>query len=292
MFRKAYLLIALICVLANCTPAEFSTAKLLTLDQELQKLIAPYGYKVGACFIDLESGGEIQINASKKFPAASVAKLPVLATVYHMAGSGKLNLDERIKFKERDKLPGSGVLQWMKPGNEYSVRNLARLMIVLSDNTATKMLVDQVSLDEINRYLQKLGLNDTRVVDSTLLREPPQEYVNLTTPEDMARLCALLQDPEYFDPKFSQEMLGYMHRQKYRWGIWKGVPKGVKIANKTGNLEGVLNDVGIVYSPAGKYILSVFTHGFSEKKNARELINKISETVYAAYTGADTGYKN
>jgi beta-lactamase class A len=83
-------------------------------------------------------------------------------------------------------------------------------------------------------------------------------------------------------------MLDYMRHQKYRWGLWRGVPPGIQIANKTGNLDGVLNDVGVIYSPAGNYILSVFTYGM-KKKEARVLINNISAAVFESYTGIKSG---
>jgi beta-lactamase class A len=271
-------------LLALCLSASSQAAFTKNMGQKLQKLAAPYQNKVGIYLIDLKSGSNFQINGHNRFPAASVAKLAVMATAYHLAESGKLNLDKRIVLQNSDKLSGSGVLRWMKAGNVYSIRNLIRLMIVHSDNTATKMIVDEIGLDEIRGYLKKIKLNDTIIPDRTMLKEGPGEEINLASPENIARLCADIKNLRGFSYGSAREMLSYMKRQKYRWGIWRGVPKGIQIADKTGNLERVLNDVGIVYSPAGNYVISIFTFGFAKKSEARKLINKISEVVYKDYT--------
>ena len=274
---KVILTLLLIACLSSSSQAKLTKVKLKAMSQKLQKLAAPYKNKIGIYFIDLMTGSKLQINGHKKFPAASTVKIGVMAAAYHMAESGKLNLDKRLILRNSDKLSGSGVLRWMKAGNVYSIRNLIRLMIVHSDNTATKMLIDHIGQDKINRYLKKIKLNDTRIVDRTMLNE---DEVNLTSPENMARLCAEIKKQNFFSYKSAREMLSFMKRQKYRWGIWKGVPRGIQIANKTGNLDKVLNDVGIVYSPSGNYVISIFTYGFEKKSDARKLINRISEVVY------------
>ncbi|MFH1684464.1 MAG: serine hydrolase [Candidatus Margulisiibacteriota bacterium] len=292
MFRIILSALLLFTVFATSPYAEFTVAKLFQLNQKINPLVQPYDKKVGLCFIDLETDRELQVNGGRKYPAASVAKMPIMAAAYHLAESGKLNLDQTLLFKEKDKLEGSGVLRWMKAGKKYSIRNLIRMMISLSDNTATKMVIDRIGIENINNYIKDLGLNNTQIVDRTMLNEPSSEKINQTSPQDMAYLCRMIQKATHFSPKSSEQMLAYMKNQRYRWGICKGVPPGTEVANKTGNLDEVLNDVGIIYSPAGNYILSIFTYGF-EKKNARELINKISATAYQTYTaGLKTGSEN
>lgn len=283
MLKFIIIVLIQITLLLSSSYAYITKAKLYVLDQNLRQIINPVSSKAGLCFIDLESGAELQINGHKKFPAASVAKLAVMTTAYHLGESGKINLDQKVKLRKKDKLPGSGILRWLGIGQEYSLRNLIRLMITQSDNTATKMVIDRMGLISINDYMTKLKFTNTRIIDNTMLREPPHEYVNYTTPEDMARLVAKFKDTKYFSARSAEQMLSYMREQKYRWGLWQGVPKGIKVANKTGTLTGILNDVGLVYSPFGNYVLAVFTHGFSDKNNARKFINQVSKTVYQAY---------
>jgi len=253
--------------------------------ERLIKLTAPYDQRVGMAFIDLKSGWEFSINGSQEFPAASVAKVPVMAAAYHLADSGKLDLEQKILFKDSDKLEGSGVLRWMPGGKLYTLRNLIRLMIVLSDNTATKMVINAIGLASINDYLHSVGLSKTLINDPTMLNEPPLPNINVTSPRDMACLLAKIKNYQGFSESSSKQMLSYMRNQRYRWGIWRGVPTGTAIADKTGNLEGILNDVGIVYTKRGNYVLSIFTRDFAKKSEARKLINEISRVVYEEYTG-------
>jgi beta-lactamase class A len=277
MFKNFLSLLFAAILFSGLAQAELST--------EFLRLISTAEGKVGIAFIDLKGTREVRVNGDNLFPAASVAKVPVMAAAYHLADSGKLDLGQKILFIEGDKLGGSGVLQWMKGGVEYTLWNLIRLMIVLSDNTATKLVVDNVGLPAINDYLKGIGLKNTVIVDPTMLKEPPASDINRTTPLDMARLMVKIQKAEGFSPKSRKEMLAFMRNQRYRWGIWRGVPPGTVVANKTGNLEGILNDVGIIYTKKGNYVLSIFTWGFKKQRQARLLINEISRVTYEEYTG-------
>jgi beta-lactamase class A len=158
-------------------------------------------------------------------------------------------------------------------------------MIVLSDNTATKLLVDCIGMPQINTYLKNAGIEDSAITDPTMLKEPPAFDNNRTTPLDMARLLKKIYHGEGFSLRGKKEMLSFMRQQRYRWGLWRGVPPGTVIADKTGNLEGILNDVGIVHTKQGNYILSVFTHGFKKQRDARRFINELSRAAYEEYTG-------
>ena len=270
------------CLLGNLASAHLNHKTIIQLRQELETAsTSPYG-RVGVSFLDLKSGLSLSIDGNTLYPAASVAKVPVMAAVYHLAEAGKVDLQERLHFREQDKLGGSGVLQWMRGGRDYTLRNLTRLMIVLSDNTATRMVINRIGTQEINAYLHSIKLLDTVVVDSTCLDECPGPRMNYTTPNDMARLLYDIYVPGHFTEASKKEMIGYMKFQRYRWGIWRGVPRGVIVADKTGDVDGVLNDAGIVYGKNGDYILTVFTNGFKKPRVARKIINKISEIVYGS----------
>jgi len=255
------------------------------LSQRFAALTRNHGQKVGVAFIDLKTGRELTVNGTAEFPTASVGKVPVMAAAYALADKSQLNLDTKVRYLAEDRLGGSGLLQWTKCGRYYSLRRLISLMITHSDNTATKMIVDNLGLAAINDYLRSQGLNDIVIADPTMLREPPLPGRNLTTPLAMAHLVTRIEQRRGFSETSTAEMLKFMRNQKYRWGLWQGVPPGTTIADKTGNLTGILNDVGIVYTKAGNYVLAIFTQGFSQKNNARRLINQLSQAAYEEYTG-------
>lgn len=255
------------------------------LYQKLTSLLSSAEGQVGVTFINLKTNQQIQISGDKLFPAASVAKLGVLTAAFHLSDLKQLDLNQRILFKESDKLEGAGVLRWMKGGQLYTLWNLLRLMITLSDNTATKLAIETIGLDKINNYLSQAGLKHTIIKDPTMLVEPPNPNNNLSTPNDIARLLALIYYRQGFTEKSAKQMISWMHYQRYRWGIWRGVPPGTYVANKTGHLEGIVNDAGIIYTKKGAYILAIFTWGFKKKSVARKLINEISKITYEEYTG-------
>jgi beta-lactamase class A len=256
-----------------------------SLAQRLTKLCATYEAKVGVAFIDLRSGEEFAINGDQPFMAASVAKVPVMAAAFHLSDLGRYDLQQKLVFREEDKLGGSGILQWLRGGTAYTRWNLSRMMIVLSDNTATRLLVNDLGLPAVNGYIKTIGLRQTEIVDPTMLNEPPATELNLTTPLDMAHLFALIAKSQNFSAQAKKEMASFLKNQRYRWGIWRGVPAGVVVADKTGNVGGVLNDAGIVYTKHGNYVLSVFTIGFKKQHDARILINQVSRAAYEEFTG-------
>ncbi|MBU1867675.1 MAG: class A beta-lactamase-related serine hydrolase [Candidatus Margulisbacteria bacterium] len=275
MFQALILLFLLLI----CLPASADLA------DRFSALTKPHGLKVGVAFIDLKSGQELTINGTAEFPTASVGKIPVMAAAYALAEKGEINLETKVPYRPQDKLGGSGILQWTKFGRYYSLRRLISLMITRSDNTATKMVINNVGLDKIGQFLETRGFSNIVIADPTMLREPPLKNRNLATPLEMAHLVGRIEKRDGFSEASAAEMLKYMSNQVYRWGLWQGVPPGTKIADKTGNLTSILNDVGIVYTRSGNYVLAIFTNGFTMKKNARLLVNKLSQAAYEEYTG-------
>ncbi|MFA6431756.1 MAG: serine hydrolase [Candidatus Margulisiibacteriota bacterium] len=285
MQKIAFIILLTLLTIISLPSQAVPPERLQTIQTKLDSLTAPYGKKIGIAFIDLNSNTFFHINGSAEYPAASVAKVPVMATAYYFQDAGKADLEKKLTYRKEDRLGGSGVLQWMRPGNSYTMRNLIRMMISLSDNTATKMTVDEIGLENINTYIKHLGLNNTTIADSTMLKERPEPGINLTSPLDMAYLTLQIEHPQGFSDKSRQEMLKFMKNQRYHWGIWRGVPPGTVVADKTGNLDKVLNDVGIVYTKHGNFILSIFTRDFTKQRDARKLINEVTKVCYEGFTG-------
>jgi beta-lactamase class A len=158
-------------------------------------------------------------------------------------------------------------------------------MITLSDNTATRLAINAIGLENINAYLQQMGLKITIIKDPTMLVEPPDSHTNFSTPDEMAQILWMIYHHRGLSQKSSKQLIAWMNYQRYRFGIWRGLPPGTYVANKTGHLEGITNDAGIIYTKKGNYILSIFTWGFKKTRTARRLINEISRVVYEDYTG-------
>ena len=277
MTRLRLALLVILCLEVSSLAINFTR-----LETNLHQKLDKYGEKVGLVFIDCKTQTVISLNGDKTYVAASVIKLPIMAAVFKEYEQGKLLFADKVNVTKDMILPGSGVLQWLKP-NTYTLWNLTRMMISLSDNTATYIMADKLGLDKLNDYCRLLDLRSTVIRDKTALVEPPSQEVNMTSPLDMAYLLLKIYYREGFTEDSSKSMLAFMENQYYRWGICRPLPRGVKVANKTGNLDGVLNDVGIVFTPAGDYILSIFTQEFPKKREAREIINAVSAQIYETY---------
>jgi len=240
------------------------------------------GYSIGISFIDLRTGYKASVRGNKIFPAASIIKVPVMAYLFYASDKKLLDLGGQIHFTNADKLPGAGVLQWMQP-NAYTMWNLCRLMISISDNTATRLLVRRAGKAKINAYCRKIGMRSTLLLDETALVEMPCRNYNRTTANDIALLLSRIQRGVGFSKYARADMLKFMRNQRYTFGIPKVLPRGFTCANKTGNLTNVLHDSAIVYSKRGTYVLVVFTKGFKRDRDARIVINRVSSAVASYY---------
>ena len=131
------------------------------LAASLAALAAQFPGTLGVAIRYLPDGPEVTFNADGLFPTASVIKVPILVEVFAQAAAGILDLHGRIPLGDRDKIEGSGVLQYLQPGLMPTVRDLAELMIIVSDNTATGMLIDAVGVDAVNGRMRGLGFTQT-----------------------------------------------------------------------------------------------------------------------------------
>lgn len=240
------------------------------------------GHKIGITVVDVKTGARVSVNGASVFPAASIIKIPIMAYLFHASDSKALTMGKRVRVDERYKQPGAGVIQHLKP-NYYSLWNLCRYMISISDNTATYVLARMAGKNNVNSYVSSLGLKNTRLLDETALVERPKPNYNRTTPNDIAYLLTRIQRGTGFSRASRADMIKFMRNQKYVFGIPRALPKNFSCANKTGKLTNVLHDAAIVYSPRGSYVLCVFTQGFKNDTDARIVINRVSKMVAQYY---------
>lgn len=266
------------------------------LESELVNLVKSFPAKVGVGFKDLKTGAEYYINGRERFLTASVFKVFVLIELYNQVVKGELDLRRRYRISEKLKVLGSGILKELDEGLQPTLRDLAKLMMILSDNTATDIIMELLGKDRINRTVREvLGLRETRVYLTTgeiLLDmagandwvtarrnfeemrinkggkwETDLEYNNVTTPEEMVRTLELLYRGEVLTPEACREILEIMKAcQTGEARIKRYLPYNVKVAHKTGTMPGVVNDAGIVFTEKGDYVLVVFINGLNYEK--------------------------
>jgi len=293
----------------------------MKLNERIEELSEGFEGRLGVAVKHLNKGETASVNGDELFPTASVFKVPVIVELYRQVEAHLLSLDETIILRGEDKLPGTGILRELSPGLPVSLRDLAALMMIVSDNTATDLVVEKVGMENINATLRQLGLERTVVVadcrdilfDLVGLNDLPDEEKTIslfeakvretgfggswslgveendvTTPNEMLRLLELIVNGKAASRHSCDAILETMRRcQTGDYRISKYLPRvGVDVAHKTGSLPGIRNDAGIVtlLDSGDRYILSCFTKKAVDNFEAEETIAQVSTSVYDHFT--------
>jgi beta-lactamase class A len=183
--------------------------------------------------------------------AASTIKIAVLIAVFRAIDAGRLQLDDTRVLQASDKVGGSGVLRELHTGLSLTLHDLAHLMIAISDNTASNMLIDAAGLDAVNATLCDLGATNTALGRRFLGRaSQPGEPENLTTTADLALLLRAILNNQAASQPSCAAMLGYLRGQEHRQRLARFLPPGLTFAGKTGTLPGLALDAGILFAPS------------------------------------------
>ena len=213
------------------------------------------------------------------FPAASVIKVPILLALAADVEAGRLRWDEAAPSGRADTVAGSGVMQFLSP-LAYTVRDLATLMVIVSDNRATNRLIDLLGLDRINAYLSRAGCRGTvlaRPMMDLAARAGGRE--NITTPQDTADLFLRLLRGELAAPATTAVLMEILSAQQIRDRLPAWLPHDAAAAHKTGNLPGVVNDAGILFLRTGPVVASVFTSDLAADAAGRLAIQEIGRAI-------------
>jgi beta-lactamase class A len=223
---------------------------------------------------NLKTGREFALGADTRVRTASTIKLPVLCALEALVAAGRARWDERIALKPADKVTGSGVLGSLEDGTDLTLRNLAILMIIVSDNTATNLIADRITADAVNDYLDSIELTSTRLNrkirgDGSTLAEPSgwsraglleenRKYgLGVSTPREMVRLLEMLEAGRIVSAAVSKDILDILGRQQVRDGIARHAPEDLRIVSKSGALDALRSDVGIVYAEGGPVAMAI-----------------------------------
>ena len=246
--------------------------------KSIDEAVASFAGLAGFYAKNLTTGEEVAVNADTRFPTASTIKTAVMLEVFHQAAEGSVSLDETLPLTDAVKVGGSGVLNGMSAGIRLPIRDLVHLMIVLSDNTATNMLVARVGTKRIDDRLVSLGFKGTKIFRPTFRDGKPDVHpelekefgLGMSTPREMGRLMALIAEGKAVNPDASRAMLNTLRRQNDRAMIPRNLPSGLQIGNKTGtdsekladatgHRGAIRADAAIVEGDGVRYVVAVFT---------------------------------
>ena len=224
-----------------------------------------------------------ELNADLAFPAASTIKAAILVALYREVDAGRLSLDAEVAVAPAAKVPGSGVLTWMRDGLRLPVADLAYLMIAVSDNTASNLLLDLVGMGRVRATIADLGLSGTALNRRFLGRAPePGEPENWTTAADLAALFEAVATDRAATPESCAAMRATLALQQHRDRIPRLLPEGYGYAGKTGSLPALAHDAGLISTPRGTLALAVLTRGIADSRTADALIGRIARAAIAA----------
>ena len=219
------------------------------------------------------------INADNIYSAASIIKVPVLIQLFRSIEKGQLSLDDKMTLTDYYRAEGSGGLQYKAENSQWSIDNLARIMITDSDNSATNMIMAKLgSMTDINDAIRQWGLKNTYI--QTWL--PDMNGNNYTTARDMATMLYNLDNNDKFLNINSREKIfdymGHVHNSRL---IKAGLGSGALFMHKTGDIGKMLGDAGIVFAPNGtKYIVVILANRPHNSAQGKDFIVKASEVIY------------
>jgi beta-lactamase class A len=279
----------------------------------LTALEAEYGGHLGVCAKNLVTGETIAYNAAERFPTASAIKLPVMATFFHLVEIGSVDPSMRVVLQADDKKPGSGILQFLSDGTDITLLDAVKLMILLSDNTSTNLVLDRLApthaerMKVVNDFMVSLGLKNTRILNrlytwQTKLQTPESiRYgIGVSTPEDMVLLLDRLYTGTLADSSSCRSMLDILKSQFSIEMIPRYFPASsctyLHVAHKTGGIREVKVDVGLVLSDRATFAVAIFVdkhpdHSGGMDNRAVLLVAHVARAIWNHFTG-DTGYEN
>ncbi len=219
------------------------------METELKSIIKQLKGQIGVYYKDLVTGNTFEFNTTQPFIAASVIKLPILVAVFQEIEDGNLHPNDILVLTDADKVPSCGALNQMHNGLEVTIMDLCRLMITLSDNTATNMLIRTLGIDKINTIFRTHGMEKTKL-NRLLFDDVAQKrgLENYFTPAEIGELLERIYTGTVISEAASQEMEAILKNQKLNSKIPHLLPGNVAIAHKTGEDRGITHDVGIIYS--------------------------------------------
>ena len=246
----------------------------LTLEERIEAELKSYDGTMGLYIDDLK-GNVITRFPDEKFETASTIKVYILAALFDAIEQGKASLHDMLTCEERFWIDGSGILGSLEVGTTLSVKNVATLMIIVSDNIDTNMLIDYLGIDNINACIQKLGCRDT--VLHNVLNFAKYHQLGTTTPRDYASMFVRIQNRTLISPEASEQMWQILSQQHYNSMIVKSLPQFYVdpdnydeqlfwFASKSGSMNACRNDGGIITTPYGSYVIVMLNKDFSDKQ--------------------------
>jgi len=288
---KAFICTILLCATAVAQTASAPASTFVKHQILWQKLGAEIGGidqhldgVMGVAIEDLTSGDHYFLHEDEVFAQASSIKITVLANLYLQAQQGNLKLTDSYTVQSSDLVPDSDIMGGLTPGvTRLTLRDLATMMVAVSDNSATNVLIDRVGMPNVNAMLDSLGLRHTRLRRKMMdLQAAKEGRENISSPHEMMTLLDAIYRGKVLNKESTADFFSMLSTNRDSW-IPRDLPAGLKIANKPGSLEAVRNDSGIVFVEGRPYVICVMTSFLRNEREGEEAISKISLAAWRMF---------
>jgi len=265
-------------------PTEKQAVLWMKLEKSILDIDRSLDGVMGVAIVDLTDGHKYLLHANDIFPQASSIKICVLAELYRQAQQGKLKLTDLYTVNAADLVQDSDIMGGLTPGvTKITLRDLATIMVAVSDNSATNVLIDRVGMDNVNAFLNAQGLRDTRLRRKMMdLKAATEGRENVSTPNEMLNLLQALYRGEILNKEMTADFFKVLSTHKDSW-IPRNLPDDLKIADKHGALEGVRNDSGVIFVDRRPYVLCVMTTYLHRERDGEEAISNVSLAAWRMF---------
>jgi beta-lactamase class A len=266
------------------------------LQDQLRRIIASSGAEVAVAYRTLDGKSELLLDPDKPFHAASTMKVPVMIELFRQVQAGALSLDESLPIRNQFRSIVDGSPYTLSVGDDsdsevyaavgksLTLGKLCELMITVSSNFAANLLIERLGVDNIRRTVTSLGADGMQVLRGVEDQKAFDKGMNnTTTARGLMVLLERLAHGAAVGPDADKKMIDILERQKFNDAIPAGVPAGVVVAHKTGNITRIHHDAAIVLAPR-PYILVVLVRGIEDQKKSAALIADLSRAIYEAHT--------
>lgn len=293
MIRKFTITVLLLVFIPSAVLAQEKT-----LAARLLPLVKAHHGKVAVAVKHLDNGETFFHDADDEMPTASLIKFMIMLEVYLQAAEEKVKLTDMVTLREKDKVPGSGILTYhFSEGATFSLRDATRLMIVFSDNTATNLVIDKIGLPSTNKRMDAWGYKGTRLnakvflgAKTSLDPERTKKFgLGSTTARETIMLLEKVHQGKVVSPEVCKEMLGHMKKCDDKLKLKRFLPADLEVAHKSGTVSDARTDAGILYLPSGPVAVCVLTAENQDKtwkddNEANVVIGRIAQEVMVHYT--------
>jgi len=254
------------------------------LESSIQEIDQHLDGVMGVAIEDLTTGDHYFLHEDEVFAQASSIKITVLANLYLQAEQGKLKLTDLYTVQSSDLVADSYIMNGLTPGvTRVTLRDLATMMVAVSDNAATNVLIDHVGMTNVNAMLVSLGLTNTRLRRKMMdLQAAKEGHENISTPREMMTLLDAIHRGKLLNRESTADFFKVLSTNKDSW-IPRDLPADLKIADKPGALEAVRNDSGIVFVEGRPYVICMMTGYLRNERDGEEAISKVSLAAWRMF---------